>query len=244
MNTPSYAIEQSRSVAVSMAGLAEQSINLAMGLIAEYDEDKARQVAELETRIDQYEDHLGSYLVKIGTRELSGRDNHSLSVMLHCISDFERISDHARNIQESAQEMRDKEVSFSDKALQELEVLRRAIRDILRNTMRSFADEDLDLARQVEPLEEVIDMLNLEIKQRHIRRLRRGRCTIELGFILSDIITDLERVSDHCSNIAICLLEISEDEFGTHARLEDMRREDNMDFRGQVMVCRQRYLLP
>lgn len=244
LNTPSYAIEQSRNVAVNMAGLAQQAINLSMGLIAEYDEDKARQVVELESRVDQYEDQLGSYLVKIGSRDLSGRDNHNLSVMLHCIGDFERISDHALNIQEAAREMRDKKVCFSSKALQELEVLRRAVRDILRITMDSFGEEDLELARQVEPLEEVIDALNLEIRQRHIKRLRKGKCTIELGFILSDIITDLERVSDHCSNIAVCQLEINEDEFDTHAYLENMKREDNMDFRGKVMAYGQRYLLP
>ncbi len=244
LNTPSYAIEQSRNVAVNMAGLAQQAINLSMGLIAEYDEDQAQQVMELETRVDQYEDQLGSYLVKIGSRDLSGRDNHNLSVMLHCIGDFERISDHALNIQEAAREMRKKKVCFSSKALQELEVLRRAVRDILRITMDSFGEEDLELARQVEPLEEVIDALNLEIRQRHIKRLRKGKCTIELGFILSDIITDLERVSDHCSNIAVCLLEINEDEFDTHAYLENMKREDNMDFRGKVMAYGQRYLLP
>ena len=244
LNTPSYAIEQSRNVAVSMAGLAEEAINLAMSLIAEYDEDKARRVMELEDRVDQFEDQLGSYLVKISSRDLSGEDSHNLSVMLHCIGDFERISDHARNIQEAAEEMREKKVSFSSKALQELEVLRRAVKDILRMTMGSFQEGNLELARQVEPLEEVIDALNLEIRQRHFKRLRKGKCTIELGFILSDIITDLERVSDHCSNIAVCLLEISEDEFDTHAYLENVRREDNMDFRGKVMAFGERYPLP
>lgn len=244
LNTPSYAIEQSRNVAVSMAGLAEEAINLAMSLIAEYDEDKARRVMELEDRVDQFEDQLGSYLVKISSRDLSGEDSHNLSVMLHCIGDFERISDHARNIQEAAEEMREKKVSFSSKALQELEVLRRAVKDILLMTMGSFQEGNLELARQVEPLEEVIDALNLEIRQRHFKRLRKGKCTIELGFILSDIITDLERVSDHCSNIAVCLLEISEDEFDTHAYLENVRREDNMDFRGKVMAFGERYPLP
>lgn len=244
LNTPSYAIEQSRNVAVSMAGLAEEAINLAMSLIAEYDEDKARRVMELEDRVDQFEDQLGSYLVKISSRDLSGEDSHNLSVMLHCIGDFERISDHARNIQEAAEEMREKKVSFSSKALQELEVLRRAVKDILRMTMGSFQEGNLELARQVEPLEEVIDALNLEIRQRHFKRLRKGKCTIELGFILSDIITDLERVSDHCSNIAVCLLEISEDEFDTHAYLENVRREDNMDFRGKVMAFGEQYPLP
>lgn len=123
-------------------------------------------------------------------------------------------------------------------------MLRSAIRDILRITMRSFIEEDLELARRVEPLEEVIDALNLEIRQRHIRRLRKGNCTIELGFILSDITTDLERVSDHCSNIAVCLLEISEDEYDTHAYLEDVRREDNADFREAVKAYGRQYTLP
>ncbi|MFG6357015.1 MAG: Na/Pi cotransporter family protein [Acetatifactor sp.] len=244
LNTPAYAIEQSRNVAADMAGLAERSIDLAMELVTEYVPEKARQVLELEERVDHYEDQLGSYLVKIGSRDLSERDNHSLSVMLHCIGDFERISDHARNVQEAAREMKDKGVTFSEKALQELEVLRSAIRDILQITMRSFTEDDLELARRVEPLEEVIDALILEIRQRHIRRLRKGNCTIELGFILSDITTDLERVSDHCSNIAVCLLEISEDEYDTHAYLEDMRREDNEDFRQAVMAYGQRYTLP
>lgn len=244
LDTPSYAIEQSRNVAVSMAGLAEQSINLAMELLTEYETEKADRVVELETRIDHYEDELGSYLVKIGSRNLSERDSHSLSVMLHCIGDFERISDHARNIKEAAQEMQEKGLAFSDKAVQELEVLRRAVHDILKITMLSFTEEDLELAHQVEPLEEVIDALNLEIKQRHIKRLRKGKCTIELGFILSDITTNFERVSDHCSNIAVCLLEISADEFDTHAYLENMKREDNMDFQGKVMAYSQRYLLP
>lgn len=244
LDTPSYAIDQSRNVAVSMAGLAEQSINLAMELLAEYDGEKAEQVVELETKIDRYEDELGSYLVKVSSRNLSEQDSHSLSVMLHCIGDFERISDHARNIKEAAEEMQQKGLAFSEKAMQELEVLHRAVHDILKITMLSFTEEDLDLACQVEPLEEVIDALNLEIKQRHIKRLRKGKCTIELGFILSDIITNFERVSDHCSNIAVCLLEVSADEFDTHAYLKRMKSEDNMDFQGKVMAYSRRYILP
>lgn len=244
LDTPSYAIDQSRNVAVSMAGLAEQSIDLAMELLTAYDETRAEQVVELETRIDHYEDELGSYLVKVSSRNLSEQDSHSLSVMLHCIGDFERISDHARNIKEAAEEMHQKGLTFSEKAMQELEVLHRAVHDILKITMLSFTEEDLKLACQVEPLEEVIDALNLEIKQRHIKRLRKGKCTIELGFVLSDIITNFERVSDHCSNIAVCLLEVNADEFDTHAYLERLKSEDNMDFQGKVMAYSQRYVLP
>ena len=244
LETPSYAVEQSRSVAVTMAGLAEEAINLSMELFKDYQESKAERVVALEGEIDRFEDELGSYLVKLSSKNLSEKDGHTLNTILHCIGDFERISDHARNIKEAAEEMYQKKLEFSDKAKEELEVLEQAIHDILKITMLSFSEEDLNLARQVEPLEEVIDGLNLEIKQRHVKRLRKGKCTIELGFILSDIITNFERVSDHCSNIAVCLVEVSEDEFDTHAYLDKLKQDNNIDFRGKVMAYRERYQLP
>ena len=244
LDTPSYAVEQSRNEAVTMSGLAEESMNLAMDLFKEYTEEKAARVVALESEGDRFEDELGSYLVKLSSKNLSEKDSHTLNTILHSIGDFERISDHARNIKEAAEEMHQKELSFSDKAQAELEVLEHAVHDILKITMLSFAEEDLNLAKQVEPLEEVIDGLNLDIKQRHIKRLRKGKCTIELGFILSDIITNFERVSDHCSNIAVCLLEVSEDEFDTHAYLDELKKEDNIDFKGKVMTYRERYQLP
>lgn len=244
LDTPSYAVEQSRNVAVSMAALAEESMNLSMELLREYQPEKAERVMELESRVDRFEDELGSYLVKLSSRNLSERDSHTLNTILHCIGDFERISDHARNIKEAAQEMSLKKLAFSEKAQAELLVFQRAIHDILKLTMLSFQEEDLSLAKQVEPLEEVIDGLNLEIKSRHVKRLRKGKCTIELGFILSDITTNFERVSDHCSNIAVCLLEVSEDEFDTHAYLDELKQQNNMDFQGKVMAYRERYVLP
>ena len=244
LDTPSYAVEQSRNVAVTMANLAEESMNLAMGLLKEYDPVKAEKVVALESEVDHFEDQLGSYLVKLSSRPLSEKDNNTLNTILHCIGDFERISDHARNIKEAAQEMFEKNLEFSDKAKAELAVLERAIHDILKISMLSFAEEDLNLAKQVEPLEEVIDGLNLEIKQRHVKRLRKGKCTIEMGFILSDITTNFERVSDHCSNIAVCLVEVSANEFDTHAYLDELKQEDNIDFRGKVMTYRERYQLP
>lgn len=244
LDTPSYAVEQSRNVAVSMAALAEESMNLSMELLREYQPEKAQRVIELESRVDRFEDELGSYLVKLSSRNLSERDSHTLNTILHCIGDFERISDHARNIKEAAQEMSLKKLAFSEKAQAELSVFQRAIHDILKLTMLSFQEEDLSLAKQVEPLEEVIDGLNLEIKSRHVKRLRKGKCTIELGFILSDITTNFERVSDHCSNIAVCLLEVSEDEFDTHAYLDELKQQNNVDFQGKVMAYRERYVLP
>lgn len=244
LETPSYAVEQSRTVSVVMAGLAEESMNVAMSLLDNYSEDAVKRVRQLEEKIDIFEDQLGTYLVKLSSRPVSERDSHTLSVLLHCIGDFERISDHALNVMEAVQEMHDKELEFSDKAKKELQVFRRAIHDILNITMMSFREGNLELARQVEPLEEVIDGLNLDIKQRHVRRLRKGKCTIELGFVLSDITTNFERVSDHCSNIAVCLLQVKDDEFDTHAYIGGLRAGDNVDFRGKVMAYGERYQLP
>ena len=244
LDTPSVAVEQSKNVAVTMAELAEQSMNLSIDLLDAYNKEKAEQIVELESQVDRFEDELGSYLVKLSAKNLSEKDSHTLNTILHCIGDFERISDHARNIKEAAEEMNRKELEFSDKAQQELKVLGQAVHDILKITMLSFQEEDLTLAKQVEPLEEVIDELNLNIKQRHIKRLRKGKCTIELGFILSDITNNFERVSDHCSNIAVCLLQVSEDEFDTHAYLGELKQEGNMDFQGKVMAYRSRYQLP
>ncbi len=244
LDTPSYAVEQSRSVAADMAALSEEAMNLAMGLLESYSPEKAEEVVELEGRVDKYEDQLGSYLMKLSSRNLSEKDSHTLNNILHCIGDFERISDHARNIKEAAEEMHQKEISFSEKAQKELQVFGRAVQDIVRITFSSFAKEDLQLAGQVEPLEEVIDTLNLDIRKRHIKRLRKGKCTIELGFILSDISTDFERVSDHCSNIAACLLQTEEEELDTHAYLEQLKQSGNMDFQGKVMAYREKYQLP
>lgn len=244
LDTPSYAVEQSRHVAIAMAGLAEEAMNLSLGLLSEYDKEKAQQVVQLEAQVDRFEDELGTYLVKLSSRNLPENDSHILSEILHCIGDFERISDHALTVKKAAEEMHSKKLEFSDKAQTELKVLSRAIHDVLKITMLSFVEGDLNLAKQVEPLEEVIDALNTEIKQRHVKRLRKGKCTIELGFILSDITTNLERVSDHCSNIAVCLLQVSEDEFETHAYLGEMKQKDNMDFQGKVMAYKKRYQLP
>lgn len=244
LETPSYAVEQSRNVAVSMSQLAEEAMNLSMELLGEYSEIKAKRVVELESEVDRYEDELGNYLVKLSSKTLSEKDSHTLNTILHCIGDFERISDHARNIKEAAEEMYRKELSFSDKAQAELAVFEKAIHDILKITMLSFSEEDKKLASRVEPLEEVVDALNLDIKQRHVKRLRKGKCTIELGFILSDITTNFERVSDHCSNIAVCLLQVGEDEYDPHAYLGELKQEDNMDFVGKVMAYRERYRLP
>lgn len=244
LETPAYGVEQSKHVAVAMAQMAEHSIHIAMELFSDYQEEKAAKVIELESEVDKFEDELGSYLVKLSARNLPEKDSRLLSMILHSIGDFERISDHARNIMEAAQEMHEKKLQFSNKAKEELEIFEKAVHDILKITIRCFTEENLELARQVEPLEEVIDILNQEIKQRHVKRLRNGNCTIELGFILSDVTTDLERVSDHCSNIAVCLIQSSPGELDMHAYLDHLKQDGNTGFQENVAVYRKQYLLP
>lgn len=243
LDTPALAVEQCRNVAVTMAELARESMNLAMGLLEHYDEKQAEQVVMLEDEVDRFEDELGSYLVNLSARKLSEKDNHTLNTILHSISDFERISDHARNLKESAEEMHEKGLHFSEVAWSELSVFSKAVHDILDITMRSFAEEDLQLAELVEPLEEVVDGLNLDIRQRHIMRLRDGKCTIELGFILADISTNLERVSDHCSNIAVCLLQTNGREFDSHAYVDGLKTGGNEVFASRVAQYRKQYQL-
>ena len=243
--SPSFALEQARTAVCDMAQYAKESLYTAMDLVGgEYVEEKAARVEKLERLVDSYEDQLGTYLVKLSGKTLSTKDSHTLSTLLHCITDFERISDHALNIQQSAREMEKKSLRFSAKAQEELVIFSAAVRNIMNTTVLVFQNEDLSLAQTVEPLEEVIDGLNMEIKRRHIRRLRRGKCTIELGLLLSDITTAYERVADHCSNIAVCLLQVNEDGFDTHEYLERVRETDNAVFQAQVARFEEKYALP
>ena len=244
LDTPGLAIERSRHVAVTMARYAQRSIDMAMGLLKRYDKEKAAEVALIENQVDRFEDELGTYLVKLSGKDLSERDSRILSVLLHCIGDFERISDHALNIKQAADEMAEKKLTFSDKATEEIEVFSKAVSEILELSVSAFETENLERAQLVEPLEEVIDQLNNEIKKRHVKRLRKGKCTIELGFVLTDITTNYERVADHCSNIAVCLLQVSEDSFETHGYLDNLKDEENIAFKGKVLAYREKYLLP
>lgn len=244
LDTPALAVAQSRNVAVSMARLAKECLFDAMDLIERYDREKAERVIGLEDVIDKYEDELGTYLVKVGSRDLSEKDSRTISILLHSIGDFERLSDHAVNIVESVQRMNKKEMKFSNKAKKELNVFLSAIRDIVDTSVAVFENEDVDLAKNVEPLEEVIDDLNDELKKRHVKRLRKGKCTIELGMALTDLTTNFERVADHCSNIAVCLLQINEDSFETHEYLDMVKRNENTGFKQMYQDYRIRYALP
>ena len=244
LEKPAFAMEQSVHVANKMAEESKRTLFTAMDLLWNYTEDGAKKVGELEKLVDQYEDELGTYLVKLSRQNLSVHDSHTLSIVLHCIGDFERISDHAINIMEAAQEMHDKKLIFSPKAEDELKVFSRAVQDIVEKAYAVFRDQDEKLAQKVEPLEAVVDELNQEVKKRHIRRLREGKCTIELGFILSDITTSLERVADHCSNIAVCVTQVREDTYDTHGYLNNVKNEDSEIFRGLVLEEEEKYLLP
>lgn len=241
---PGLALEQCRMAAGHMAKSAREALFLAISLIHGYEEGKAGKVAELESEVDGYEDQLGTYLVKLGSRDLSAKESHTLTLLLHDIGDFERISDHALNIQEAAWELEEKGLCFSEEAWSELKVFAGAVEEIVDISFKVFWEEDSALAKKVEPLEEVIDLLNAEMKKRHIKRLRKGDCTIEMGFILADITTDLERVADHCSNIAVSLLEIGEEELGTHEYLDSLKGTGHPEFGQAVEEFRKKYQLP
>lgn len=243
LEKPAFAVEQGRNAARRMAADSRKSLCMALGLLDNYDGDRAERVDKLESKVDRYEDELGTYLVKLNNRDLSERDSHSVSIMLHCIGDFERISDHAVNIMESARELYEKGMSFSEKAREELAVLTRAVDDIVKTAYTVFDRQDVKLAEKIEPLEEVIDELSKEVKRRHVQRLRQGACTIEMGFVLSDVVTNLERISDHCSNIGVCVTQVREDMYDTHSHIDDMKHEAGI-FQNKIEAVRGEYVLP
>ena len=244
LDTPGLALSHAKKAVLSMAQIAKKSIDYSMELLKVYDEEKAAEVVRLESEVDKFEDELGSYLMKISSRDLSEKESQTLSMLLHCIGDFERISDHALNLKEAADEIYDKKLEFSDKASEELNVFTSAVQDIMGLAIEVLDKEDAHLALLVEPLEEVIDQLNADIKKRHVKRLRKGKCTIEMGFVLSDITTNLERVSDHCSNVAVSLLQGEEEGFEAHEYKDALKAEDNVDFQGRVLAYRSKYILP
>lgn len=244
LSRPGLALQHCKNAAIDMANLARESLFLSIQLLDEFDKKAADKVIELEELVDHYEDELGSYLVKLSSKHLTEKDSQEISVLLHSIGDFERISDHAINIMESAEEMSEKKLYFSRKAEEELKIFTSAVKDIVNTTFQVFEEEDLKLASMVEPMEEVVDYLNSEIKKRHVKRLRKGKCTIEMGFVLSDITTNYERVSDHCSNIALCLLQLNEENFGTHGYQDSLSHKDNAAFEAEISRLREKYQLP
>ncbi len=244
LSTPAFALQQAKLAANDMADMSKDALEKAMGLFKDYHSEDAEEVARIENTVDRYEDQLGTYLVRLSSTDLNQTDSHSLSIILHCITDFERISDHAYNMMLTAKNMHEDNKHFSNKAQEELRIFSDAVREIVDMSVKVFQNEDLVLAQSVEPLEEVIDGLHMEVKRRHIRRLRKGKCTIDLGFALNDLGTDYERIADHCSNIAVCLLQVSQDGFDTHEYLEMIRQEKSQSFEQEVERYERRYSLP
>ncbi|MBQ8508860.1 MAG: Na/Pi cotransporter family protein [Clostridia bacterium] len=241
--TPSFALEQCSNTAQGMAELSHGIVLRSLNLIDSYDEKEAAFIIEKEDEVDNYEDQLGTYLVKLSSRDLSLEDSKTASRLLHNIGDFERISDHAVNIQEAAKEMRDKNITFSPEAQRELAVVREAMREILQLTLESFQTNNLQLAARIEPLEQVIDDLIDQVRENHIRRLQGGRCTIELGFVLADLLTNFERVSDHCSNLAACMIKSDEQSYETHKYLNEVKAPGNAAFAGEFSAYAAKYTL-
>lgn len=244
LDKPSLALQHSFKATKNMADISKKCLFTSFELLDKYDEEKVQLVSNLEDKVDKYEDILGTYLLKISSKNLSEKDSEDLTMLLHTIGNFERISDHACNITQAARQMYEKKLEFSEKAKEELEVFRAALTDIVDIAFECFTKKDDNLAKNVEPLEEVIDDLNMELKARHVRRLREGRCTLDLGFVLSDITTNFERVADHCSNIAVCLIQIKNDGFDTHGYMDTVKREDNEQFKSKFSMYKKQFKLP
>ena len=241
LTRPAFAMELCRGKVREMAELTRKAMGLALEVLITYDEKKAKEVIALEAVADKYEDVLGSYLVKLSSNNISVADSQSMSIILHSISDFERISDHAMDIVKSAEEINTKGLSFTKHAKQEIEVLCNAVNDICNLTVDSFCTDDDMKATHVEPLEEVIDTLSKKVKENHIKRLQKGKCTIEMGFILEDILTGLERVSDHCSNIAVEMITIYDNGYNTHEYFKIFSAEERASFNEEYEELIKRY---
>ncbi|MDD5948688.1 MAG: Na/Pi cotransporter family protein [Lachnospiraceae bacterium] len=244
LEKPAFAITQCEKATHHMAELAQYSLQQAVSLIWEYSKDSSEEVFALEEQIDHYEDALGSYLIKLSGRSPSQKDSQRIAELQHCIGDFERISDHALNIAQAVNKMQAKEMAFSSKASKELEVFSSAVTDIMDLTTKVFVEEDKTMAKCVEPLEEVIDKLNKEVKKRHVKRLRKGKCSVDMGFILADLSTDFERIADHCSNIAICIIQEGQEDIEAHEYLESLDKGEDTQFRESYLAYKEKYVLP
>ncbi len=244
LTNPPFALEQARQAAIAMAVMSRDALHKAIALIDTFNDEEAADVEYLERKVDAYEDQLGTYLMQINAHHLGVKDSHTLSVLLHCITDYERISDHALNISEKARNMSENKRQFTPKAQSEMEIFSSAIKEIMDLSINAFENQDVELAKMIEPLEETIDELHMEVKRRHVRRLRKGKCTIEQGFDLSDIGTDFERIADHCSNIAVGLIEVDEDVYDAHGYLEQLKKDKDESFKQAVDFYQKKYMLP
>ena len=243
LSHPAIAIEQSRIVLYYMAANVRENLMKAMALLDSYSEEGFQDVQDLEETVDHYEDKIGTYLVKVSSSELTTKQNEDLYRFLHAITDLERISDHATNISENAKEIHDKEIQLSDEAIRELKIMRSAVEEVLDLSLRALTEQDEESAHMVEPLEELIDDLSDEMKHRHIDRLQKGICTLQHGFVFNDLITNFERISDHCSNIAVAMIELEKDAFDTHDYVESLMKEKDEEFTKYFHKYKKKYSL-
>ena len=241
LDQPGLAISHCMEATAYMAHMSEAALVDALDLMNQYDEEKATKVETLENRIDHFEDKIGSYVIQITNRNMLENDSAKMSIILHSINDLERISDHAVNLKESAQEMKEKGLKMSFEGSSEIMYLRKAVTDLVNMTVQALSHNDKELAKEIEPLEEVIDDLSDELKRRHVIRLKEGKCTIEMGFVLTDMTTSLERIADHCSNIGVSILESSEEDMGRHAYLHSVKKEDTENFQDRYEHYRELY---
>ncbi|MBR4473258.1 MAG: Na/Pi cotransporter family protein [Oscillospiraceae bacterium] len=243
LSHPAIAIEQSRIVVFSMAAYVQGNLDKALSLLHEYSEEGFQEVQDLEETVDHYEDKIGTYLVKVSAAELTAKQNEDLYQFLHAITDLERISDHATNISENAKEIYDKSIVLSPDAIHELNVMEAAVREVVDLAIRALTDEDQESAHMVEPLEELIDDLSDEMKHRHVDRLQKGICTLQHGFVFNDLITNFERISDHCSNIAVAMIELEKDAFDTHDYVESLIARKDEEFQRYFHKFKEKYTL-
>ncbi|MCD8049430.1 MAG: Na/Pi cotransporter family protein [Clostridia bacterium] len=229
LSTPSVAVEQCRKAVLEMAECVKNALELSMKLFKKYDEKTATKILEYEDETDKYEDKIGTYLVRLSERSVSEEDSHRISLILHIIGDWERIGDHCVNLLDSAKEMQEKGITFSADAQKDIDVIAAALREVLDLTEKAFEYEDYEAAKRIEPLEEVIDSLRYQLKERHIQRLQQGNCGIETGFVFSDMLTSMERISDHCSNVAVAMIEISESAYDRHDYLAKLKHSDRFE---------------
>ena len=241
-NNPAIAITECRRLVNEMAEISCDAVLNSINTIFNYDENIIQSVKEAEAITDKYEDKLSTYLVKISSKSITANDSHTVARLLHSINDFERIGDHALNLCQRGIEIKEKKIVFSDDARGELDVITRALVEIINITKDSFMQDDIKEAALVEPLEQVIDKLNYELKDRHVNRLKEGRCTVNLGFVYSDILADYERISDHCSNIAVYTLQRNSVNINPHKFLNQVKASDS-EFKAEYDIYSQKYTL-
>ncbi len=243
LSVPSFAVENCRQIICDMVNITKDSVLNATKLLEDYNKSEFKKITESESEVDRYEDKTGAYLVKLAALSLSSHDSREVTCLLHIVGDIERISDHSVTIASAAQEMNEKNLSFSEFAKHDIKVINDAVCEIISITAKAFCENDLELAKQVEPLDGVIDMLRYKVKNNHIRRLQEGRCTVELGFILSDLLNTYERIAGHCSNVAVCMLEPTEKVVETHDYLKHVKADSESEYYEQYEDYKNKYSL-